>query len=160
MSLVFEFLQKPLAENIRIVDRQLRNAIERSLRLGAHHARNAVEPIHEHVPAKLVFADDFLEVTLRCFQRRLARDLAEGGRAQSCLGEFQRCGKQFFVAGDEGSDTSATHAVAFAHTVDHHHVLLNSRKGHSADVFGTIIAELPVHLITEKEEVVLFDQVS
>ena len=78
-----------------------------------------VAPLH-------VLGHHVIEIRFRCAQRCFTGQLPEGGRAQAGLREFHRGLQQLGVARDEGAHARAAHAVALAHAVDEHRVLIEA----------------------------------
>ena len=160
ITMVVKLLQQPALELIRIVNRQTGHDIERAHGFLHHNTGNLPQLIYNGVTALPVFLlacpEEFVVHTVQSS----STDLVHGGNSQTGLAELQQSCLELLVAGHHTANTGTTGREPLGDGVDDNQVLIDVPiMGHGGNTKLVIIAEFPVHFVTDQEQIVLLGNV-
>lgn len=157
---VGELLQEPPLEFIRIIHRQACHYIESAHRLLHNHTGDLAQLGNNGIPAALIFGLAGAEELVVNGIQGSRTHLIHGGNRQSGLAELQQRCLQFLIPGNHAAHTGTAGGEPLGNGIDDDKIIVNvPEMGHGGNTKLVVIAEFPVHLVADQEQVVLLGDV-
>src|SRR5659263_152029 len=152
LVIVAEILQQPLGEPVGVIYGKPDHSVKCSLGQGAINARHAVQSFYHEIPARYIFIVYLVEVFFGRSDGCFGRNLSQPRRTKARLSEFECSSEHLLVTCYQRTDAHPAHTVTLGNRVKQYNILINTFELHGREVF-LAVAELPVNLIRQEEEI-------